>query len=119
MIKIGNKDGQYFSERLFENLLSIASDLKTSGCVKLHVWYDSYDDYHHCDGEFDNKKFSIQYYKIFVLRMHGHEYYLGQNRWIFPEIKKINQLLQGSEVYGQPTDVNPSRIGLSPNEWLD
>ncbi len=118
-IKIGNTTGQYFTQWRLDACLELAHELQQIGATDLHVWYDPHCDFHHCDGVLNGKMFSVSYYKVFHAYCNGHDT-TGLPRdksWVRRRLVGWSTQDKGNETYGQPVDVNPTRYGLSPNQW--
>lgn len=70
-IKVGNTEGQYFTQWRFNILTELAGELEKLGATDFEMWYDAYEDFHKLSFLMDGHKYVVRYYKVFAVQREG------------------------------------------------
>jgi hypothetical protein len=82
-IKVGNREGLYFSQGLWDRLQDVANELagKVEGITDWEMWYDASEDFHHLAFRLDGSRYDIRLYKVFCVTKDGARDFLKEKNF--------------------------------------
>jgi len=76
--KIGNTEGQYFTEWRFDELRHMAQLIhERIGITEFDLFYDPNEDFHHLTFEYNGNKADIRFYKVYSESVNGENGWIG------------------------------------------